>query len=110
MCVNVNKRPVLIQGSEAPIVIREGKKQPPLVCGGCEESILIENYLAECFVGIGFQCFKCSHITWTPSLPKGEIFPQMPVTLGREGNYLIGSSVVNRQDVVITCDQEIEGA
>ena len=103
-------RPALVQGSEAPIVIREGEVLPPLICEDCKESVLVENYLADCFVGIGLQCFKCKHITWTPSLPKGEIFPQKTLTLGREGRFLIGSSVVNSKDVVMTCDQELDDA
>jgi hypothetical protein len=106
----IDERPTLVQGSEAPIVIREGDKLSPLICEGCNDSVLIENYLAECFVGIGFECFKCQHITMTPSLPAGEIFPQMPVSLGRKGKYLIGSSVVNRKDAVMTCDQELEAS
>lgn len=104
----IEERPTLVQGSEAPIVIREGDKLSSLICEGCNDSVLVENYLAECFVGIGLQCFKCEHITMTPSLPEGEIFPQMPVSLGSKGKYLVGSSVVNKKDVVMTCDQELE--
>ncbi len=102
------ERPTLVQGSEAPIVIRDGEKLSPLLCEGCDDSVLIENYLAECFVGIGLQCFKCQHITITPSLPEGEVFPQRPITLGSKGKYLVGSSVFNSKDVVVTCDQELE--
>lgn len=104
----IHERPILVQGSEAPIVIREGEKFPPLMCEGCNDSVLVENYLEECFVGIGLECFKCQHVTMTPSLPEGEVFPQMPVSLGSKGRYLIGSSVVNRKDVVMTCSQELE--
>jgi hypothetical protein len=32
----------------------------------------------------------------------------MTLTLGREGRFLIGSSVVNSKDVVMTCDQELD--
>lgn len=101
-------RPALVQGSEAPIVIREGETLPPLICENCRESVLVENYLEDCFVGIGLQCFKCKNVTWTPSLPEGEIFPQKTLTLGREGRFLIGASVVNSKDVVMTCDQELD--
>ena len=52
---NFEGRPVLVQGSEAPIVTREGNEYPALICEHCEDSILIENYLAECFVGIGLK-------------------------------------------------------
>lgn len=101
-------RPALVQGSEAPIVIRGGETLPPLICENCRESVLVENYLEDCFVGIGLQCFKCKNVTWTPSLPEGEIFPQKTLTLGREGRFLIGASVVNSKDVVMTCDQELD--
>ncbi len=100
----------MVQGSNDPIVIREGEELPNLVCEGCDDSVLIENYLKECFVGIGLQCFKCSHTTWTPTLPDGEVFPKTTISMGKDGKYLIGSSIVNSQDVVITCDQEIEVA
>lgn len=103
-------RPVMIQGSDAPIVIREGEDLPNLICEDCQDSVLVENYLEECFVGIGLQCHKCGHTTWTPSLPEGEIFPKTTLSMGKDGKFLIGSSVVNKKDVVITCDQEIEKA
>lgn len=76
-------------------------------CERCKESVLIEHHHDLCVVGIGLQCFKCGHVTWTPSLPAGEVFPKSVLTLGDRGKYLIGSSVKNNKDVVITCDQEI---
>lgn len=110
MTKNFEERPILVQGSDAPIVIRKGEELPPLICDECKESVLVKNYLAECFVGIGLQCYKCNYITWTPSLPKGEVFPKTTLTLGRIGRYLMGSSVVNSKDVVMTCDQELDVA
>ena len=38
------------------------------------------------------------------------MFPQRTITLGDKGHYLIGSTVFNRKDVVMTCDQEINDA
>lgn len=102
------ERPVLVQGSHEPIVTRLGDEEPNLICLNCNESVLIENYLASCFVGIGLQCFKCSYVTWTPSLEDGEVFPRTPVSLGNKGSFLIGSTVKNEKDVVMTCDQELE--
>jgi len=110
MVASFEGRPIMIQGSIDPIVIRKGEELPDLICEGCNDSVLVENYLEDCYVGIGLQCFKCSHITWTPSLPDGEVLPKATVSMGRDGKYLIGSSVVNSKDVVMTCDQEIEAA
>jgi hypothetical protein len=100
-------RPILIQGSEAPIIIRDNDNCPPLLCKGCNNSVLVENYLPACLVGVGLQCFKCGHVTWTPSMPPGEVFPARVVTLGDKGKFLIGSSIKNTKDVVITCNQEL---
>ncbi|ELA9373403.1 hypothetical protein QUO16_004737 [Vibrio parahaemolyticus] len=102
------ERPMLVQGSHKPIVTRLGSEEPNLICPNCNESVLIENYLASCFVGIGLKCFKCSHVTWTPSLAAGDVFPKTTITLGNKGAFLIGSTVTNEKDVVMTCDQELE--
>lgn len=102
------ERPMLVQGSHKPIVVRLGSEEPNLICPNCNDSVLVENYLASCFVGIGLKCFKCSHVTWTPSLAAGDVFPNTTVTLGNKGAFLIGSTVTNKEDVVMTCDQELE--
>ncbi len=52
------ERPMLVQGSHKPIVTRLGSEEPNLICPNCNESVLIENYLASCFVGIGLKCFN----------------------------------------------------
>ncbi|MGP6422108.1 hypothetical protein ACTZGP_25440 [Pseudomonas putida] len=106
--IEANERPIMVQGSNAPIVIRKGAKFPDLVCIACNSSVLITNYLAECFVGIGLQCFRCGSVTWTPSLPDGEVFPYKFLSLGSSGKYLIASSIVDVDDVVLTCEQEIQ--
>lgn len=107
MSENFEGRPILVQGSEFPIIIREDCTEPNLFCEGCKKSVLIEHHHAKCVVGVGLQCFKCGHVTWSPSLPAGEVFPKPVLTLGDKGKFLIGSSVKNKKNVVITCDQEI---
>jgi len=103
-----DKRPVLMQGSDSPIIINEFETGINLICESCNKSILVENYSPECLVGIGLQCLRCGHVTWTPSMPTGEVFPSTQVvTLGDKGTFLIGSSVRNKKGVVLTCDQEL---
>lgn len=109
MDASFEERPILLQGSAAPIIIREIENGKDLLCEGCKRSILVKNYLHECFIGIGLQCL-CGHITWTPSIPAGEVFPARTLTLGDKGKFLIGSSVINSKDVVLTCDQELGAA
>lgn len=101
------KRPILVQGSSSPLVIRIGGSEHDLFCEGCNESVLIESYLETCFVGIGLKCFKCSHITWTAPLPEGDVLPKATINLGDKGEYFLTSPIKNEKNIVITCDQEI---
>lgn len=107
MTENTEERPILIQGSEAPILRIVDGGDNTLLCVGCDSSVLVEGFRPECLVGIGLQCIKCGHITWTPSLPQGETFHFKVVTLGSTGKYLIGSTVQQNANVTCTCDQEL---
>lgn len=107
MTENTKERPFLLQGSEAPILRIVDGGDNTLLCAGCESSVLVKGYKPECLVGIGLQCIKCGHITWTPSLPPGETFHFQIVTLGSTGRYLIGSTIQQNANVTITCDQEL---
>lgn len=106
--MDVFERPILVQGSKEPIFARLGSAEPDLFCANCNKSILVKGYIKSCIVGVGLRCFECSHITWTPSLANGDVFPKPVITLGRKGEFLITSTVTDEHDVVITCDQELD--
>ena len=103
-----NHLPYCIQGSEAPAFRGEFETGLHLKCSsGCGQ-ILIEHYDKDNYASIGIQCFRCAEITWTPSLPLGEVFAGHVVSLGDKGKFLLGSTVNARSGVVLTCDQEIK--
>ena len=104
---SIEGRPVLVQGSESPIIVGVSDTDENLLCEGCGKSVLVEHYYPKCVVGIGIQCFRCGHVTLTPSLPAGDVFPKPVLTLGDKGKFVIVSPVNNNKNVVITCDQEI---
>lgn len=47
-----------------------------LRCVNCEDSILIEGYNPDSFVGLSIRCSECMEITTTPHLEIGEILPR----------------------------------
>jgi hypothetical protein len=97
-----------IQGSAMPafrgVIDTDNRLQCAAGCG----QVLIDNYVEDCYVSVGIQCFKCGQITRTPCLPLGEVFATPTVSLGSKGRYLLGSTVSVPPGVVLTCDQEIE--
>lgn len=99
--------PLLIQGSAAPIIKIDDGTGDKLTCSGCAESVLVEGYRPECLIGIGFECWRCKHVTWTPELPAGEVLHAHVVTLGATGRFLIGSTVTQSSRVTFTTDHQI---
>ena len=99
---------VLIQGSPEPIIRIDDGAGDKLTCSGCGESVLIEGYRPECLVGVGLECWKCKHVTWTPELSPGEVLHAKVVTMGATGRLLIGSTVAQSSHVTFTTDHQIE--
>lgn len=100
------ERPVLVQATEGPILRYLDRGQSILRCSGCDGSVLVEGYKEECLVGIGLECSKCGHITWTPSRPQGEIFPLKPIVLTSGRKYRIESTLEVASMVAIISDRE----
>lgn len=105
---DINEVPYCIQGSALPAFRGEIDTGKNLQCSsGCGQ-VLIEHYVEDCYAKVGIKCFKCGQITWTPSLPLGEVFATPTVSLGSKGRFLLGSTVNVPSAAVLTCDQEIE--
>lgn len=97
--------PYCIQGSAAPAFKGEANTGVHFDCP-CGHR-LIEHFDPDAFVRVAIKCFVCAAVSETPSLPLGEILPRTLVTLGADGGYLLGSTVIARAGVAMTCDQEI---
>lgn len=86
------------------VVATDKRLQCAAGCG----SVLIENYVEDCYASVGIQCFKCGQITRTPGVSLGEVLAVSTVSLGSKGRYLLGSTVSVPLGAVLTCEQEIE--
>ena len=98
-----NDIPFLIQGSEDPVFRCEVECASNFLCSKCTH-LLIENYFPENYVGIGIQCFRCQHISFTPTDLNGEVFSINTITIGDIGKFLITSTVITGRNSAITCD------
>jgi hypothetical protein len=100
---NSDPRPVVVQGSAAPIV--NCGPSGVLHCVNCG-NVLAQGYEPRYLVALDIECFVCKAITRTPSWPRGEPFPRNPVTFA-VGRYLMEKTVDATGGPVITCVQEI---
>lgn len=101
---SVTARPVIIQGSIAPVF--RGPSGNALRCGGCGH-VLVEGYDPRSLIAIDIECYKCKTITRSDQWPKGEPLPTTLVTLGDAGRYLIKGTVDLKDRAAMSCDQEI---
>lgn len=104
----MNKRPVLIQASDSPIIIFVGAERPHLRCEKCKHSVLVENYVKESMYGIGLQCGKCAHVTQIASVASGEILPANVITISTRDSFEISQPIRLHETNVISCDEEIQ--
>ena len=97
-------RPVIVQGSTAPVF--RGPSGKVLRCDGCAH-VLVDGYDPRSLIGVNIECFKCKAITRTDSWPNGEPLPTTLVTLGDAGRFLIKGTVDLKERAAMSCDQEI---
>lgn len=104
--VKVTKSPCLFPMSKEPAFRCDVDCEDNLLCQKCG-NILIDGYIAECFIGIQFSCFCCGEITETPNIEEGEILYPHMITLGVDGDYSISTANYSPNHS-FTTDQQLE--
>lgn len=98
-------RPVIVQGSAAPVF--RGPSGGAFCCGVCGH-VLVDGYDPRSLIAIDIECFKCKAITRTDPWPNVEPLPTTLVTLGDVGRFLIKGTVDLKHRAAMSCDQEID--
>jgi hypothetical protein len=108
--VDVANLPYIVSVNGDPLFAGQAPTGTDLYCAnGCDQ-ILIKDYHPDDFVKVGMQCFKCAHVTRTPSLIDGEVLSARPLRLQETdatGPYYLNQTVRN-PGIIITTDAEVE--
>lgn len=78
---------------EVVALIGEGSEDSKFQCEqGCGQT-LVDRYIADCLIDVGIRCPSCGHISRTPNIPEGEVFPHHILAFGEEKKYRLSGSV-----------------
>ena len=98
---------LVAQGSDNPVFRCSIPNDVVFSCEKCSH-LLIENYIPQDYVGVHIRCFRCGHISMTPTDMNGEIFSTNVVSLGNNKGIFLRSTVETHPDLTITCDAAYE--
>ena len=90
----------IIQGSANPVFSGPPDVTDKFLCLRCR-GILIDHYIAECYIDITIKCFSCGGLSTTADLPWGTIFSGARIKLDDPPPWYLGSTVRTDRNVVI---------